>query len=225
MWWRRVWPSGWFRVSCLSVLLFGALPYLLKKISLTTSLSDGIYIGTGIAVLWYTLETFGMRQEMMASRQRLETPEVSIRFEQIMSGFFDIVVENISAIPARNLAFRGAPPFPIRPGVTTADIGFLRHGIRYLAPKQVYRAFFLQYPSLDQNTQHSTITITCSFENTLGRPFSETVELNLSLFYDVHHLAADFQSRVLACLESMTTTLQEIRGSLGSERQHGGGRP
>src|SRR3989442_16003103 len=104
-----IWQPTWVRVPCFSLLLFGALPYLLKKLGDTfnfaISLSDGIYLGTGIVILWYTFETFGMRQEMMASRQRLEAPVVSIRFERITSGFFDIVVENISEVPARNVLF------------------------------------------------------------------------------------------------------------------------
>jgi len=179
-------------------------------------------VGTGVAILWYTVETSGMRQEMMASRQRLEAPELSIRFDQMVSGFFNLIVENISDVPARNVVFSGVPAFPITGGKTTADIGFLRQGIRYMAPKQIYYAYFLNYPALVQaNQQNSTITLTCAFENTQGRRFQETVELNLSLFYDVYQLNADFQSRLIAGLESMGATLEQIRGTLAQRGSTG----
>ena len=52
------------------------LPFLLKRFSITETLTDGIYLATGLIILWYTIETSVMRREMEATRARIERPEV-----------------------------------------------------------------------------------------------------------------------------------------------------
>jgi len=71
---RRTLDSRWTRIFLWSVVLFGALPYLLQKLHWTQALSEGIYVGTGIAVLWYTVETQGMRREMVRQNDLAVAP-------------------------------------------------------------------------------------------------------------------------------------------------------
>ncbi len=91
-----------------ALLLFGAVPFSLKWLCWTTSLSDGIYIGTGIAVLWYTVETYYLRQEMVRANEIAVLPLVIARVEQDKLGevaVFDpkashVVLRNIGKSPA-----------------------------------------------------------------------------------------------------------------------------
>ena len=80
------------------------------------------------------------------ARLRLETPEVLLHLDPTLdptaySGFFDVIVENSSQEPAFDVIFTEVPDLPVTGSRSTRDIGFLRHGIRHLAPGQKYRAF------------------------------------------------------------------------------------
>jgi len=59
--WRQLWDNYWTRAVGGSVALFGLLPALMWYFFGDYSL--GVYIGTGVAVLWYTVETYYLRQE------------------------------------------------------------------------------------------------------------------------------------------------------------------
>jgi hypothetical protein len=58
---RTVWDSYWGRVIWGSVGLFVIVPVL--SCVLGGGYALGVYIGTGIAVLWYTAETCYLRRE------------------------------------------------------------------------------------------------------------------------------------------------------------------
>ena len=62
--WRSLIDSAVVRVLVWSPVLLLGIPYVLKWTCLTTSLSDGVLIGTGVAVIWYTIETYYLRREM-----------------------------------------------------------------------------------------------------------------------------------------------------------------
>ena len=73
----------WAWVLLSSAFLFAVLPWLLKRQGWTTSLSDGIYIGTGIAVVWYTVETYYLRREMVRTNEIAVLPLVVVGVEQV----------------------------------------------------------------------------------------------------------------------------------------------
>jgi len=59
-----VWESYAFRFLGGSVLLLGVLPAVLRLASLTKDYGEGVIVGTGVAIVWYTVETHAMRKEM-----------------------------------------------------------------------------------------------------------------------------------------------------------------
>jgi hypothetical protein len=56
---RSLWDTYWARVVGGSIVLFGLVP--LGARYLTGDPALGVYIGTGVAVLWYTVETYYLR--------------------------------------------------------------------------------------------------------------------------------------------------------------------
>ncbi len=95
-WWRRpAEVAGW------SVLFFLVLPFVVKK--LDGSFADGVLMGTGVAIVWYTLETLDLRRE--TSNLRRETArqnEITIRPMVISSIEFSEDQER-SELVARNV--------------------------------------------------------------------------------------------------------------------------
>src|SRR5713226_5667589 len=64
---RSAWDSYWTRAVGGSAALFVLLPLLTRKLGGDYAL--GVYIGTGIAVIWYTVETHRLRRETVRHNQ------------------------------------------------------------------------------------------------------------------------------------------------------------
>jgi len=189
------------------------LPPLAKRF-LAYSPNDTLVALTGLVVLWYTCETREMRREMATASTRAETPEVSLRLDQLTSGFFDLVLENTSQVPAYQVRFTEIPDLPLSARFRTGEIGFLKDGVAYLAPGQQYRSFFLNFPALTgSDRSRSTVRFQYAYESGAGRRVSRTVEINLELFWGVMKLGADFRSVALERLTELRDAVRELRRS------------
>ena len=63
-------------------LVFVALPYVLKHAGVVPTVTDGIYLVTGIAVVLYTVETFYLRREMVRQNELMVQPLLITRIER-----------------------------------------------------------------------------------------------------------------------------------------------
>ena len=83
-----IWLDWMARVVGGSLVLFGALPYAMEKwICSECKYQDGILLGTGVAIVWYTVETFGLRRETVRQNGIAVRPLVvtNIEYRQISS--------------------------------------------------------------------------------------------------------------------------------------------
>jgi len=93
--WRRVWDSYRGRVVCGSIGLFLVLPVvvglvwtaLARNWKFPEGYGLGIYIGTGIAVLWYTVETYYLRLETARSVKNAWTANQAGLLKQILEEY------------------------------------------------------------------------------------------------------------------------------------------
>ncbi len=103
---RKVWDSYGGRVLWGSVLLFLFVPTLVGLLwkSLGWKFPDGyslgVYIGTGIAVLWYTVETYSLRQEVVRQNETTIRPLVLSLIEERDPSLPAFVLRNIGHGPA-----------------------------------------------------------------------------------------------------------------------------
>jgi len=88
-----------------------------------------------------------MHYEMKKSREQVESPEITLRLKKVITGFYNLVIENMSGVAAYDIEFIKFPKLPLGK-ITTAEIGFIKNGIKYLPPKQIYDSYFLNFPSL-----------------------------------------------------------------------------
>lgn len=80
--WRKFWHPYWGRVIVGSLGLFVLLPLLMGVIRRRfDDYATGIYLGTGIAVIWYTVETFYLRQAMVLANRIAVFPLVVARVQ------------------------------------------------------------------------------------------------------------------------------------------------
>ena len=150
-----------------------------------------------------------MHVEMKKTREMSESPEISIRLEKIKSGFYNIVIENISDVPVYELHFLKYPSLQTYGDKTSEDIGFLRYGIRYMAPHQSYESFFLNYPSINDKLQ--TIEFHIEYKNKNNKIFNQNFEINLSLFYNKSSLGKSFNEELLEELTEIKKSINSLK--------------
>ncbi len=164
-----------------------------------------------VVTIFYVVINSLMHKEMEKTREISETPEISIRFKKIISGFYNIVVENISDIPVFELTFLKVPDLSTYGNKTSEDIGFLKYGIRYMAPHQSYESFFLNYPNVVDKFQ--TIEFQIEYKNKQNKIFNQNLEINLSLFYNKVTMGKSFN-------ENLINELKKISDSINSLKQN-----
>lgn len=125
-----------------------------------------------------------MHSEMVKSRELILKPDLSLRFERIKSGFMKIVIENNSSNDIYNLKFEEYPE-GMMGTAGNPQPGFIKDGIKYMASKQIYESFYINYPYLVNKKLHNKIIkFKVKYSNFSGRIFTKEIEINLSLFYD-----------------------------------------
>jgi hypothetical protein len=91
--WRRLGVVvGW------SGLLFVGLTFAVR--ALAGSLTDGVLIGTGVAIVWYTVETASLKREM--TRQSASAvKQKEIAFQQAEAGIRPLLISRIERVESR----------------------------------------------------------------------------------------------------------------------------
>lgn len=92
--WQRILGSYRGRVILGCVILFLVLPLVIGLVwsiwihgwKLAEGYALGVYIGTGIAVLWYTVETSYLRQAMVRANELAVLPIVVARIQSVQVG-------------------------------------------------------------------------------------------------------------------------------------------
>jgi hypothetical protein len=87
--WRRI-----AEVAVLSALLFVALPFVVR--ALGGDFTNGVLMGTGAAIVWYTLETHDLRRETERLRQA-SSRQIEIMTEQQEAAVRPLVVARVEA--------------------------------------------------------------------------------------------------------------------------------
>lgn len=192
-----------------SIALFGELPYLLHRRLGWTSLSDAIYIATGIAILWYTIETSYLRRAMVLANEIAVLPLVTAGIEWVQSErgthAESVVLRNIGkgvALSVRAADFdlektdlgtlgnRIEGPDVIEPGQTVAVESF-----GYLAgDNEITKKVADTLVSHLKPTAQKTQEITISYEDIAGGKHESVVRMGKG---GIRLLSPHFQRRPL----------------------------
>lgn len=161
-----------------------------------------------LATLIYVIVNTLMHREMVKTRERAERPEISIRLEKITSGHYNLVIENISDIPIYNVSFKTFPVLEVINDLTTADIGFIKNGIKYMAPGQVYKSYFLDYRNLHE--QYKNIVFEIEYKNRNNKEFKQNITMNLSVFEYCITLGKPYQEEIISKLNDINNSINDI---------------
>jgi hypothetical protein len=147
-----------------------------------------------IATLTYVIINSLMHREIVKERKRYEDPDINLRFRKIKSeGYYNLIVENISDVSAKNIKFLEYPALSLFSDMNTSSIGFIKNGINFMGPKQKYESFFLDSNELNKNDLKFKI----KYENTQGDEFIKNITFNSASFKHIYNLGKPFEEAAI----------------------------
>lgn len=108
-----------------------------------------------IATIVYAILTWKLVSETTKMREAQTEPKVSVTIHprEEWINFIDMVIQNIGLGPAYDIKFKINPDFEYAKGRFLSELGFMKNGLRYLAPNQKLQ-FFLT--SMIENFEEKT---------------------------------------------------------------------
>jgi len=191
---------------------FNLLKYLENNsLAIQTLLGILIFFATLAYVIINTL----MHKEMVKQRQREETPNISIKFEQEPHALslFALVIENISSVEVFNLKFIEYPELKLwTVDGTTADVGIIKEGIEYMGVGQIYQDSFLEL--FDKENRNKRLDFKVEFFNKAGKKYFKSFSLNTAMFNSIgkiqHPTVEDELKKLRELVEKITLNRNDI---------------
>jgi hypothetical protein len=167
-----------------------------------------------ISTVVYAILTWKLVSETRKMREVQTEPHLSIYLipNERVSYFKDLVIKNIGLGPAYTISFSINPDFVNFRGGKLSEVGFMKKGIKYLAPNQKYQLFLT-------NMQEN-------FKEKSANPFSISVtyyNLNKKLYTDIFQIDFSEWENVLTVdtkgLSDISKNLEDIKSSIDAINQ------
>lgn len=172
-----------------------------------------------IATVIYVIINSYIHREMERERKNQERPIISLRIERFTTGFFELVIENISDVPIYDVVFEKYPDFKILSNNNFNTPGFVKNGIKYIAPKQVFRSLAIIYFE-NEKIWDMDIEFEIVYKNLYGENFRESIKINLSLLQDNAQPKEpiSFEDKIIKELKTLNESIDKIASTNKNEK-------
>lgn len=136
-----------------------------------------------IATVVYAILTWKLVSETRMMREVQTEPKISaiIQPKDYWLNFIDLIIQNIGLGPAYNIKFEISPDFEDR-NLKLSEIGFIKHGLRYLAPNQKIQFFLTSLTENYEEKVKNPFEIRIIYENSIHKPYSNIYSIDFSQF-------------------------------------------
>jgi hypothetical protein len=165
-----------------------------------------------LSTVVYAVLTAILVMETRRLRKGQSQPHVSVRIESSPGafGFTDLVVENVGQGSAYDVRFSLEHDLQLEPRRKASDIGFLRHGVSYLAPRQRLSSYFFQLIGLNDKVagpDRPRLALTVAYRDAAKNDFTERFELDFAHFDNMMRLGTP-------PADSIANSLEKIKGAI-----------
>jgi len=136
-----------------------------------------------IATVVYAILTWKLVSETRMMREVQTEPKISaiIQPKDYWLNFIDLIIQNIGLGPAYNIKFEISPDFEDR-NLKLSEIGFIKHGLRYLAPNQKIQFFLTSLTENYEEKVKNPFEIRIIYENSIHKSYSNIYSIDFSQF-------------------------------------------
>jgi len=183
--------------------------------SITVAVATVVVAG---ATLYYAVLTRRLLKKQQADTEQLRKPNVIATLGPCRKwgNLFEVVVGNAGNVPAYHVKLDVTPrDLPARGNRTLGDVRIFGITIPVLLENQELRDFAIYYPDLlEARRQDTIVTIGVSYEDSLGRNFTNTFSYDLGIFEGLPSSGEKDLSDAVKELETLRTDLRRQNDTL-----------
>ncbi len=133
-----------------------------------------------IATIVYAILTWKLVSETRKMREAQTELKVSVTIQprEEWINLIDMVIQNIGLGPAYNIKFEINPDFEYMKGKFLSELGFMKNGLKYLAPNQKLQ-FFLTIENFEEKTK-KPFEIRVTYQNSIGKTYKDVYMIDFS---------------------------------------------
>lgn len=150
------------------------------KITLLESLKSDTSLAIATAVL--AIATVLLFSETAKMRKAQTAPEIAMTIQprENWINFIDMVIENIGLGSARNIRFEAISDFEYEDGKFVSNIGYIKNGLDYLAPKQKLTFFLTNMTDNFEKKRNKQFEIKVTYQDTTNKSYEHKFKIDFS---------------------------------------------
>ena len=134
------------------------------------------------ATVMYVILTCRLVSETKKMREAQTEPKVSVTIQprEEWINLIDMVIQNIGLGPAYNIKFEINPDFEYMKGKFLSELGFMKNGLKYLAPNQKLQFFLTSMIENFEEKTKKSFEIKVTYQNSIGKTYKDVYMIDFS---------------------------------------------
>ncbi len=177
--------------------------------------SDILSLVLTLATVLYVLFTWKITSENKKMREAQTEPRISLSIQprEEYINFLNMIVENIGQGPAYEVRFELNHDFEFAKGHFLSELGFIKNGIAYFAPRQKIEFFLTNMVEGFNDKMNNEIRIKVTYNSKAGKRYEDEYRISLKELVGLTNLESP-KSRIANALEMIAKDLSKISSSL-----------
>ena len=146
-----------------------------------------------IATVVYAILTWRLVSETRKMREAQTEPKVSVTIQprEEWIKLIDMVIQNIGLGPAYNIKFEINPDFEYMKGKFLSELGFMKNGLKYLAPNQKLQFFLTSMIENFEEKTKKSFEIRVTYQNSIGKTYKDVYTIDFSQLIGLSQLGEE----------------------------------
>lgn len=169
-----------------------------------------------IATIVYAILTWRLVSETRKMRQAQTEPNISVTIQprEEWINLIDMVIQNIGLGPANNIKFKVNPDFEYADGKFLSELGFLRNGLKYLAPNQKLQFFFTSMVENFEEKTKASFEIKVTYQDSVGKAYDDLYLIDFSQLVGLRQLGEPPLYKIAKNIENIQKDIHHLSTGL-----------
>lgn len=165
-----------------------------------------------ISTVVYAILTWRLVSETRKMRVAQTEPKIFITIQprEEWINFIDMIIQNIGLGPAYDIKFKVEPDFKITKSRSLSELGFIKNGLKYLAPNQKIQFFLTNMAENFEEKIKSRFEIKVTYKNSVGKKYEDTYLIDFSSLEGLHQLGKPPIYRIAKSVENIQKDIHRI---------------
>lgn len=124
--------------------------------------------------------------------------------------FIDLVIQNVGLGPAYDIKFKISPDFEYAKGRFLSELGFMKNGVRYIAPNQKIQFFLTSMIENFEEKIEKSFQVTITYKNSVGKTYEDEYPIDFSQFIGLTQLGEPPLYKIAKNIESIQRDIQHL---------------